>query len=96
MTIETTYTDARAHLAEFMNRVTDNRETVVIKRRNGEDVAMIAADELRSLVETAYLLSSPENARRLLQALERAHARTEAPTSIEELRREFGLGEEED
>jgi antitoxin YefM len=92
--IETSYTDARANLAQFMDRVTQDREIVVINRRGHEDVAMIAASELSSLVETAYLLRSPKNARRLLEALHRSLAGEIRPTPVEELRREFGLDRE--
>ena len=52
---------------------------------------MLAASELRSLEETAHLLRSPENARRLLRALERAQSRSGEPQTVEELRREMGL-----
>lgn len=91
MTTQTTYTHARAHLAELLNRVTANRELIIIQRRGAEDVALIAANELESLLETAHLLRSPKNAERLLSALGRAQARTVAPQSIEELRREVAL-----
>ncbi|HEX2188779.1 MAG TPA: type II toxin-antitoxin system prevent-host-death family antitoxin [Longimicrobiaceae bacterium] len=91
MAIETTYTQARASLARLLDEVTENRETVIIHRRSGEDVALIAADELRSLRETAHLLRSPANARRLLTALARAQARSVEPSSLEELRAEVGL-----
>jgi antitoxin YefM len=72
MTIQTTYTQAREGFAKLLDEVTHNREVVVIQRRGQEDVAMIAADELKSLMETAYLLRSPANAERLLSALGRA------------------------
>ena len=72
MSIETTYSQARAGLASLMNRVTEDREVVVVRRRNHPPVAMIAADELVSLVETAHLLRSPANAERLLAALSRS------------------------
>ena len=72
--IETSYTDARANLARLLDRVTQDREIVVINRRGQEDVAMIAASELSSLVETAYLLRSPKNAQRLLEAMRRSLA----------------------
>jgi len=91
MTIQTTYTDARARLAELCDRAVQDRETVVIRRRGVPDVALIAADELASLRETAYLLRSPRNAERLLTALNRALGRTEPPTSIDDLRAELGL-----
>ncbi len=93
MTIQTTYTQARANLAKLCNRVTANREVVIIQRRGTEDVALISATELTSLMETAYLLRSPTNAERLLTALTRAQHRIIEPQSIEELRREVGLDE---
>jgi antitoxin YefM len=74
MVIETSYTLARAQLARLLNQVTENHETVVIRRRKGEAVAMIAAGELAALTETAHLLRSPRNAERLLTALARARA----------------------
>ena len=95
MAIETSYTDARANLAQLMDRVTQDHEVVVINRRGREDVAMIAASELSSLVETAYLLRSPKNAQRLLEALHRSLANEVRPSTVEELRREFGLDSEE-
>ena len=94
MTIQTTYSDARAHLAELFSKAVDDRETVIIKRRGAKDVALIAADELASLQETAHLLRSPKNADRLLRALERALARTLEPEPLEKLRQEMGLGRE--
>src|SRR5690242_16149253 len=54
--IQTTYTEARARLAELCDRAIDDRETVIISRRGSADVALIAADELSSLLETAHLL----------------------------------------
>ncbi len=93
MTIQTTYTQARAHLASLLDRVTANREIVVIQRRGAEDVALISAAELNSLMETAYLLRSPANAERLLTALGRAQRGEGQPATVTELRRETGLGE---
>jgi len=72
MTIEVTYTNARQQLATLLDHVTKDREVVIIQRRGFEDVAMIAADDLVSLTETAYLLRTSQNARRILSALARA------------------------
>ena len=94
MTIQTTYTLARANLAQLWDEVTQNRETVIIQRRGSEDVALIAADELESLMEVAHLLRSPKNAERLLTALQRAQKGSVAPQTISELRREVGLEQE--
>ena len=91
MTIQTTYTQARDGLAKLLDQVTHNREIVVIQRRGEEEVAMIAASELKSLMETAYLLRSPANAERLLTALGRALKGEGEPQSIERLRSEINL-----
>ena len=72
MAVQTTYSSARANLAALLRQVGDDREIVIIKRRNAEDVAMITASELSNLLETAHLLRSPKNAERLLVALNRA------------------------
>ncbi|WP_309713596.1 type II toxin-antitoxin system Phd/YefM family antitoxin [Armatimonas sp.] len=87
----TTYTQARTQLSSLCDRATEDREVVVIQRRGHSDVALIALDELDSLLETAHLLRSPANATRLLTALERARAQTEQPRSLESLRQEIGL-----
>ena len=94
MAIQTTYTKARANFAKLCNEVAENREIVIINRRGNEDVALVAADELSSLIETAHLLRSPKNAQRLLSALKRARSRKLKPRSVAQLRREVGLGEE--
>lgn len=91
MPIETTYTQARANLKALLDEVADNREQVIIHRREGGDVALIAADELRGLLETAHLLRSPKNAERLLAALRRAQAGKGRKQSAEQLRVELGL-----
>jgi len=93
METQVTYTQARANLARLCDDVADNREVVVIKRRKGNDVALIAADELASILETLHLLSSPKNRNRLLSALKDARARKGKPQSVKALRREVGLGE---
>ena len=91
MAIQTTYTQARANFASFCNKVANDREIVVINRRDAEDVALIAASELSSLLETAHLLRSPKNSQRLLTALNRALNKTESSINITELKRETGL-----
>ncbi len=94
MSIETTYSQARAELAALMNRVTENREVVIVKRRDHPAVAMIAADELASLMETAHLLRSPANAQRLLEALLRSRQGKSGPSrTVATLRKEAGLEE---
>ena len=95
MAIQTTYTEARANFARLCDRVAADRETVIITRRGASDVALIAADELSSLQETAHLLRSPKNAQRLLKALRRAQARSLKPQPLEKLRRDLGMDEKE-
>lgn len=66
-----TYSESRAKYAETLNAVTDDREEVVITRAGHDDVVIVALDDYQSLKETAYLLKSPENARRLLASIDR-------------------------
>ncbi len=87
------YSHAREHLAEIWNEVEDTRDAAVIQRRGHEDMALIPADELASLRETAYLLRSPANAARLLSALARARKGSTKPQDLAELRAQFGLEE---
>jgi antitoxin YefM len=91
MTIETTYSQAREQLKTLMDRAVNDREVIVVRRRSGGAVAMIAADELQSLMETAHLLRSPKNAQRLLTALARARAGELAPTPVDALEKHSGL-----
>ncbi len=92
MAIETTYTCLRQNLATVLDQVVDQQETVVVRRRGARDVALVPADELAGLIETAHLLRSPRNARRLLTALHRAERGKAKPASVAEFRREM-LGE---
>ncbi len=88
-----TYTEARDHLAAVWDQVISSREPVLITRRGHPDIALLPADELSSLVETAHLLRSPENARRLLGALKRARAGKGRGASLQELRKKSGIDE---
>jgi len=91
MTIETTYSQARGQLKTLMDRAIEDREVIVVRRRAGDAVAMIAADELRGLMETAHLLRSTKNAERLLTAIQRARSHDLAPTPLEKLYQDFDL-----
>lgn len=91
MAFQTTYTQARANFASLLDRVAKNREVVIIRRRGDENVAMIAADELTAILETAHLLRSPKNIKRLLSALERVRKESVIPQNIDDLRKEVGL-----
>jgi len=95
MAIERTYSHVRANLKALLDEVAENRQQVIIRRRGGDDVALVAADELRGLIETVHLLRSPRNAQRLMRALQRADAGKGRPKSLEKLRAELGLDDEE-
>lgn len=69
-----TYTDARAELKSVMDRVINDREPVIVTRRNHEAVVMISLDEYNSITETLHLLRSPENARRLHRSVDQLNA----------------------
>jgi antitoxin YefM len=91
MSDRVTYSYARQNLAKILRDAEDRQEPVIISRRGHEDMAVIPVYELRSLEETAHLLRSPENARRLLQALRRALEQGGKPQRAESLRSELGL-----
>ncbi|WP_182358180.1 type II toxin-antitoxin system Phd/YefM family antitoxin [Tomitella gaofuii] len=65
------YSESRARYAETLDSVIDDREEVIVTRAGRDPVVMVALDEYESLKETAYLLKSPENARRLLASIKR-------------------------
>ncbi|MDH4318977.1 MAG: type II toxin-antitoxin system prevent-host-death family antitoxin [Desulfobulbaceae bacterium] len=64
-----TYTAARGNLAKTMEQVCDDHSPVVITRKNAEPVVMMSLEDFQALEETAYLLRSPKNARRLLESI---------------------------
>lgn len=65
------YTESRARYAEVLDAVVADREEVVITRAGHEPVVIVSLEDFESLRETAYLMRSPANARRLLDAMER-------------------------
>jgi antitoxin YefM len=65
-----TYSAARENLASTINRVCEDQAPVVITRNRDQAVVMLSLAEYESLQETAYLLRSPANARRLLAAVD--------------------------
>ena len=91
MTIQTSYSNARENLASLLEQVTADQEVVIINRRGHESVALVAASELSSLLETAHLLRSPRNAQRLLKALSRAQGKRLKAQPLEKLRQDLGL-----
>ena len=91
MPTQTTYAKAQANLANLCDQVTADRDVVVIRRRGADDVALVAASELSGLLETAHLLRSPKNAKRLMSAMKRADSRRGNVETISQLRQEIGL-----
>ena len=91
MPTETSYTRLRENLAGFLDRVVDDQEVVIVRRKGSRDVALVPAAELAGLIETAHLLRSPRNARRVLSALRRAELGKGNPSSVDQLRRELGI-----
>jgi antitoxin YefM len=95
--VETTYSNARQNFARLMDKVANDREVVFINRQSQKGrvqrVALVDADELAGLQETAHLLRSPKNAARLLRALERAlKGKGKAVKStVAALKRDIGL-----
>jgi len=87
------YSDARRNLKAVLDQVCDDREPVRITRRKGGTVVVIAEDEYASLEESAYLLRSPANARRLLEAIARDRA-GEARHHLEAALQNLGLDNE--
>jgi antitoxin YefM len=92
----TSPTEARNGLFKILEQVADNHQVFIINRRNGENVALIAESDLTSLIETVYLLRSPANARHLLEALEESRSGKIKPQTIEELKQELAIEQEEE
>ena len=89
------YSEAEAKLDELCSQVISSRDAVIIEREGAENVAIIAADELISMKETLYLLSSPENAFRLFAALEEVESGNIKPQTLDELIQELENDEED-
>jgi antitoxin YefM len=68
------YTESRARYAEVLDGVANDREEVIITRAGHDPVVIVSLEDYESLRETAYLMRSPANARRLLDAMERLEA----------------------
>ena len=64
-----TYTSARGNLAKTMEKVCDDHSPVIITRKTSQPVVMMSLEDFEALEETAYLLRSPKNARRLLESM---------------------------
>ena len=63
------YTAARENLASTMDKVCDDHAPIIITRNRDQAVVMMSLEDFESLEETAYLLKSPKNAKRILSAI---------------------------
>lgn len=72
------YTESRANFAKVLDDVVNDREETIITRAGHEPVVIVSLTEYESLRETAHLLGTPANARRLLDSVERLEERDQA------------------
>jgi len=87
----TTYSDARANLKAICDEVAEGGDPIIIKRSRGGDVAVVSVEELAGLEETAHLLRSPKNRRRLLESLEEVRSGGGEILTAAQLRERFSL-----
>ena len=91
------YSTARNQLASLLDKVTNNKEIVIINRRNKPDVALISKEELSSLLETLYILRSPANAKEFFKALQESQEMDDVtiePQTISDLCEDLGIERE--
>lgn len=79
------YSESRARYAEVLQSVVDDREAVIVTRSGRESAVIVSLDDYNSLRETAYLMKSPRNARRLFDAVERLESGQGAEHSLDDL-----------
>ena len=89
----TSYSHLRQNLADVWDTVENTQEPVIVERRGHQAMAILPAEELEDLRETAHLLRSPRNAARLLTALQRALRGHTKSISLEDLRTQLGVAE---
>lgn len=92
----TTYTQARQNLKRVFDEVCESHEPTIITRKDGRHIVVMSLEDYRGWEETNYLLKSPENARRLLLAIEkdRRGEYDQRFESLEALRAELGIDDE--
>ncbi|BAU15616.1 prevent-host-death protein [Leptolyngbya sp. NIES-3755] len=95
MAKQISYHEATETFEQLCEEAIATKEPIEITREGSESISIISTSELESLLETVYLFSSHANAARLLDALERAKSGGNQPCTVDELRQEFRLAEEE-
>ena len=91
MARSTTYSALRSNLKQALDEVCADHEPLRVERKNGDSVVVVSETDFNALEETAYLLRSPENARRLLNAFHGSRAKDKAFANVDELRAKLGL-----
>jgi antitoxin YefM len=91
--IQRSYTEARANLAELMDKAEEDREPIVITRHGKPSAVLISVEEWESMEATLHLLRSPRNAARLFEAMDRADRGEGTSMTMEEVRRMVEKGE---
>jgi antitoxin YefM len=89
--LTTTYDYLREHLADVLEEVEGTGDPIIVTRKGHQRLAILPADQLAGLRETAHLLRSPRNARRLIEALGRGHGGEGVKTTVDALRGDLGL-----
>jgi antitoxin YefM len=92
MARSTTYSALRSNLKQALDAVCEDHEPLRVERKNGESVVVVSEADFSALEETAYLLRSPENARRLLNALHGNRSKDKSFASVDEFRAKLGPG----
>ncbi|MBI5414336.1 type II toxin-antitoxin system prevent-host-death family antitoxin [Candidatus Peregrinibacteria bacterium] len=85
------YSNARKNLKVLCDEVCDEQTLLIIERRNGEAVVVLSKENFTSLEETAYLLRSPKNAKRLLEAKDRKKSDRKKFKNLSELKNALGV-----
>ena len=85
------YSKLRANLKSALDKVSDDHEVIVVERPKSSDVVLVARDDYESLAETAYLLRSPANAKRLVEAAHRSKKTQKNFPSLKVFKDEVGL-----
>lgn len=76
------YTESRSRYAEVLDAVVNDREEIVITRAGHESAVIVSLEDYESLKESAYLLRSPHNARRLLASIDELESGRGTPREL--------------
>ena len=85
------YSELRANLKDAIDRAVNDHEPIVVKRARGGDAVLVSREDFDSLMETAYLLRFPANAKRLLEAVKRPKKQRKTFKSMAALKHAVGL-----